>query len=100
MRGNFNQVRCRTKVYCTTPRHGAEQYAGDLKCVFYGYHLDRAILKIAEAAYCLMPSLTTPFHEICSSSRSKSVFKLCLSMNVTLLLEMLCDLQLCRVQCS
>ena len=38
-------------------RHGAEQYAGDLECVFYGYHLDRAILKIAEAAYCLMPSL-------------------------------------------
>ena len=39
-------------------RHGAEQYAGDLECVFYGYHLDRAILKIAEAAYCLMPSLS------------------------------------------
>ena len=39
------------------PRHGAEQYAGNLECVFYGYHLDRAILKIAEAAYCLMPSL-------------------------------------------
>ena len=38
-------------------RHGAEQYAGDLECVFYGYHLDRAILKNAEAAYCLMPSL-------------------------------------------
>ena len=38
-------------------RHGAEQYAGDLECVFYGYHLDRAILKIVEAAYCLMPSL-------------------------------------------
>ena len=38
-------------------RHGAEQYAGDLECVFYGYHLDRAILKTAEAAYCLMPSL-------------------------------------------
>ena len=38
-------------------RHGAEQYAGDLECVFYGYHLDRAILKIAEAAYSLMPSL-------------------------------------------
>ena len=39
--------------------HGAEQYAGDLECVFYGYHLDRAILKIAEAAYCLMPSLAS-----------------------------------------
>ena len=38
---------------------GPEQYAGDLECVFYGYHLDRAILKIAEAAYCLMPSLAT-----------------------------------------
>ena len=38
-------------------RHGAEQYAGDLECVFYGYHLDRAILKNTEAAYCLMPSL-------------------------------------------
>ena len=38
-------------------RHGAEQYAGDLECVFYGYYLDRAILKIAEAAYCLIPSL-------------------------------------------
>ena len=37
-------------------RDGAEQYAGDLECVFYGYHLDGAILKIAEAAYCLMPS--------------------------------------------
>ena len=37
--------------------HGAEQYAGDLECVFYGYHLDRAILKIAQAAYCLVPSL-------------------------------------------
>ena len=36
---------------------GAEQYAGDLECVFYGYHLDRAILKNAEAAYCLMPSI-------------------------------------------
>ena len=42
-----------------TIRHGAEQYAGDLECVFYGYHLDRAILKNAEAAYCLMPSLAT-----------------------------------------
>ena len=41
-------------------RHGAEQYVGDLECVFYGYHLDRVILKIAEAAYCLMPSLHTP----------------------------------------
>ena len=30
---------------------------GDLECVFYGYHLDRAILKIAESAYCVMPSL-------------------------------------------
>ena len=43
----------------TTARDGAEQYAGDLECVFYGHHLDRAILKIAEAAYCLMPSQTT-----------------------------------------
>ena len=34
-----------------------EQYVVDLECVFYGYHLDGAILKIAEAAYCLMPSL-------------------------------------------
>ena len=38
-------------------RHGAEQYAGDLECVFCGYHLDRAILKIADAAYCFMPYL-------------------------------------------
>ena len=42
---------------CMYDRHGAEQYAGDLECVIYGYHLDRAILKNAEAAYCLMPSL-------------------------------------------
>ena len=42
------------------PRHGAEQYAGDVECVFYGYHLDRAILKIADAAYCFMPSLAVP----------------------------------------
>ena len=34
-----------------------EQYVVDLECVFYGYHLDGAILKIAEAAYCLMPYL-------------------------------------------
>ena len=45
-------------------RHGAEQYAGDLDCVFYGYHLDRAILKIADAAYCFMPSL------LCSAWRN------------------------------
>ena len=42
-----------------TSRHGAEQYAGDLECVFYGYHLDRAILKFADATYCFMPSLPT-----------------------------------------
>ena len=44
---------------CVSTRHGAEQYAGDLECVFYGNHLDRAILKIAEAAYCFMPSLVS-----------------------------------------
>ena len=49
-------VKC-TRARLPSGRHGAEQYAGDLECVFYGYHLDRAILKIAEAAYCLMPSL-------------------------------------------
>ena len=27
-------------------RHGAEQYTGDLEFVFYGYHLDRTILRI------------------------------------------------------
>ena len=45
------------RLFSTLCRHGAEQYEGDLECVFYGYHLDRAILKIAEATYCLMPSL-------------------------------------------
>ena len=45
---------------------GGEQYAGDLECVFYGYHLDRAILKIAEAAYCLMPSLIAASLELSS----------------------------------
>ena len=56
-----------------TNRHGAEQYAGDLECVFYGYHLDRAILKIAEAAYCLMPSLH--IHAQRHADGSASVFK-------------------------
>ena len=45
------------KVCSLHARHGAEQYAGDLECVFDGYHLDRAMLKISEAANGLMPSL-------------------------------------------
>ena len=52
-----HQPICQMLIMGISDRHGAEQYAGDLECVFYGYHLDRAILNIAEAAYCLMPSL-------------------------------------------
>ena len=54
-----NAARVIEALMLITGRHGAEQYAGDLECVFYGYHLDREILKIAEAAYCLMPSLVS-----------------------------------------
>ena len=59
MRYCCEQLHIHSKMRATPveTRHGAEQYAGDLECVFYGYHLDRAILKNAEAAYCLMPSL-------------------------------------------